>query len=179
MEALIQYAIPVKGLRQGLHNFHFDIDDSFFSHFESSPIMKGSLELDLSFEKRTDMYLFEFSLKGSIKTECDRCLAPINLPVHSEEELLVKFTVENQEEEPDIVYVHPETQQFNVAPYVYEFIVLAVPMIKVYDCESEEQLPCNEDMLDYLEEAEDQTQEEAANNPFREALKGFNPGKKD
>lgn len=178
MDGLIEYAIPVKGLSNGIHHFQFEIGEKFFEQFESSPVQQGKVDLALSFEKRTDLYIFEFSFSGSVKTECDRCLAGIDLPISGEERLIVKFSFEEEEEEAEVIYINPEAQQFNVARFIYEFIILAIPMIKVYDCEAEEQPPCNLEMLDYLNsEAPSEKEEDTGVNPIWEELKKFDPNK--
>ncbi len=173
MDALIPYVIPVKGLRHGVHAFKFQIDDAFFKHFEESPVQQGQIEMTMTFDKRPDLIILEFDFEGTVKTECDRCLAPINLPIADTQRLMVKFSEEEEPEDAEVVYMHPEAQQLNVARYVYEFICLAIPMIRVYDCQNDPDRPCNEDMLRYLDNAAD-TSEEAnrdEQNPFREALK--------
>ncbi len=174
MSGLIEFVIPVRGLGIGIHQFHFDIGEQFFSHFENSPVQNGDLELDLSFDKRTDLYIFEFNFKGSVRTDCDRCLAKINLPISGQERLIVKFSLDHEEEEAEVIYINPEQQQLNVARFVYEFIILAIPMIKVYDCKGEKPPVCNQEMLDYLEK-EELPNSEQKSNPIWEELKKFNP----
>ncbi len=176
MDGLIEYAIPVKGLGNGIHPFHFSIGGEFLEQFEDSPVRQGNIELDLTFDKRTDMFVFTFDFEGTVKTECDRCLAPIDLPISGQERLIVKFSLEEEEEEADVIYVNPEIPKINVAQFIYEFIVLAIPIIKVYNCEEDEQPACNQEMLDYLESEESSEPEDTA-NPIWEELKKFNPGK--
>lgn len=170
MDALISYSLPVKGMGVGIHGFDFSIDHLFFEHFESSPIREADIDLHLDFDKRIDMYVLDFSFSGTVRTECDRCLAPINLPIESEQQLVVKFSHEPGDEEADIVYVSPDIEQFKIAQYIYEYIVLSLPMIKVYDCEDEEPLPCDEEMLNRLE-AEDENEEDTTPNPIWDELR--------
>ncbi|NUQ23547.1 MAG: DUF177 domain-containing protein [Saprospiraceae bacterium] len=173
MDALIPYSIPVKGLRLGVHTFKFQIDDAFFQHFEQSPVQQGQVDLTLTLDKRPDMYILEFDFEGSVKTECDRCLAPIDLPIGDAQQLMVKFSEEEEPEDAEVVFIHPEAQQLNVARYIYEFICLAIPMIRVYDCKNDPKRPCNEEMLRYLDNAAQTSDEPAPDepNPMWEALK--------
>jgi uncharacterized metal-binding protein YceD (DUF177 family) len=181
MDPLIQFRIPVKGLHNGPHDYSFDIDDAFFGAFEASPIQKGSIELTLSLDKRPDMLVLEFIFSGTVRTECDRCLAEIDLPVADEQRLLVKYSLEEVEsDDPDVLFIHPESQQLNVAPFIYDYVLLSMPLIKAFDCENEPIRPCNQEMLDYLarqqDEAEKSTsdEDEPENNPFRDAFKDWN-----
>jgi uncharacterized metal-binding protein YceD (DUF177 family) len=176
MEALVQYTIPVKGLGQGIHQFEFQIDRHFFQHFEASPIEDGAIKLKLTFDKRVDMFILDFVFEGTVKADCDRCLAKIDLPIADQQQLLVKLSIEQESDEAEVVYVSPEISKLNVAKYAYEFICLAMPLIKVYDCENEQERVCNDEMLAYLEQSEaDEAQE--SENPIWEELKKFNSDK--
>ena len=171
MDTLVQYTIPIKGLGPGVHEFDFHIDNDFFTHFENSPIQEGDLQLHLVFDKRADLFVLEFDFQGTVKADCDRCLAKIDLPIGNQQRLLVKFSLEEELEEAEVIYIHPEAQKLNVSKYIYEYICLAMPMIKVYDCDQEENRPCNEEMLGYLDNEEE---ENTDSNPIWDELKKLN-----
>ena len=173
MKALVPFSIPVKGLRNGMHQFEFQVDSNFFSCFEASPIENGNIRIDLDFDKRPGLYVLEFKLEGTVKTECDRCLEQIDLPISGHQRLLVKFSEDAEKEEADVVYISMEDTMLNVAQFVYEYIILALPMVRVYDCENDENAKCNPEMLKYLE-GEIENQQESAPNPIWDALKDFN-----
>lgn len=168
METLNQFTIPLEGLKDGMHQFDFQIDKEFFKHFEQSPIQEGNFDLKLFFDKRPDLLVLTFDFKGSFSTNCDRCLEAIQLPMKNNEQLLVKYA-ETPSEEAEVVYIERGTQQLNVAKYAYEFICLSIPMIKVYDCEEDENPPCNQAILDQLYKEEEI--EEETKNPVWDALK--------
>lgn len=178
MDPLIQFRIPVKGLQSGPHEYQFQIDAEFFKAFEASPIQEGTISMTLDFDKRPDMFVLEFDFSGTVRTTCDRCLAEIDLPISDSQRMLVKYSLDEVEsDDPDVVFIHPETQQLDVAPFAYDFILLAVPMIRTYDCESEEVRPCNQELLDYLVKHEEESQakaEEEGNTPLRDIFKDWN-----
>jgi uncharacterized metal-binding protein YceD (DUF177 family) len=174
LNALVPYSIPVKGLSNGVHLFDFQIDNSFFELFEGSPISEGNFEVRISFDKRPDLYVLLFEFAGHIKSDCDRCLESIQLPVAGKEQLLVKITELELEEEADVIYLSSFVHELNVAKYIYEYICLAIPMHRVYDCEKDEKAPCNVDILKYINGATDTTIDpgtEERENPFWTALK--------
>lgn len=174
MDPLITYSIPVKGLHNGIHQFEFQIDRLFFENFENSPIAESDILVKLEFDKRSDMYVLQFELEGTVRTQCDRCAADINLPVADRQRLLVKFSTEEEPEEADVIFINPEAQQLNVAKYIYEYICLAVPLIRVYDCENDDPRPCNEEALRYLSNGghtEEPEEEEKEANPIWDELK--------
>lgn len=172
MDALIPFSIPIKGLRPGVHQFEFSIDGNFFRHFEHSPVNDGQVLMHMNLDKRPNLYILEFDFKGTVKTECDRCLAEIDLPVADQQRLMVKYSTEEEPEDAEVVFIHPETQQLNVAIYIYEFICLSIPMIRVYDCANDPNRVCNQEMLKYLQSEEgDQPAEEQSDNPIWDVLK--------
>ncbi|MEM1323435.1 MAG: DUF177 domain-containing protein [Bacteroidota bacterium] len=167
MSELNKYSIPIQGLKGGTHQFDFQVDNHFFSQFESSPIKEGSFEVQLFFDKRPDMMVLDFAFTGKISTECDRCLAEFELPLQDKQQLLVKYGEEFSEEEAEVVYIIRGTPLFNVARYIYEYICLAMPMIKLCEAGGVE---CDPESLKYLEQQNDDPDE----NSIWEELKKFN-----
>jgi uncharacterized metal-binding protein YceD (DUF177 family) len=170
MNVLDQFSIPVSGLRNGLHGYDFSIGKDFFQAFEESPIKDGSVAVHLDFDKSEDMYVMVFSFEGKVEVTCDRCLDPFALPIEDQQSLMVKFD-EEPWEDAEVVFILKGTPSLNVARYIYEFINLAVPMIKTHDDAGDD---CNPDMLKYLEQAEEEKADEPIPNPFRDALKDLN-----
>lgn len=174
MSALVEYSIPIKGIADGIHQFDYQIDQQFLQHFEESPITDAAVRVQLELEKKPGLFVLHFDLSGTVRTNCDRCLADIDLPISGQQRLLVKISMEEESEDPEVVYLHPEATRLKVATFIYEFVVLTIPMIKTYDCESEEVLPCNEALLDRLyEEEEAEEKEEDVSNPIWDELKNF------
>ncbi len=148
------FVLPLKGLGKGLYAYDLSIDRSFFADFPESPVQSATVDLRLTVDKQARELMIDFDLSGTVATACDRCLADIDLPIADRRQLIVKFAAEAEApvDEGDIVYLHPDTNDFNLAPYAYEMIVLAVPMIKTYACrEGEPPYPCDEDLLRRIE----------------------------
>jgi uncharacterized metal-binding protein YceD (DUF177 family) len=150
MNPFVAYSIPIQGLKTGIHHYKFVLDSAFFSNFEESPITECSLQYAVKLDKRPDMLLFDFEMEGYVNAECDRCTAEIELPIDTQRQLIVKYGDAEGETEDEVVFIHPETSSFNLAPYLYEFAVLALPITNTYDCQSEQNPPCNFEVLDYL-----------------------------
>lgn len=167
MQVLRQFSIPIKGLKPGNHKYEFEMEDAFFGAFPDSPIQKAKLKVDLDLEKKSDHYIIQFDVEGTVETECDRCTATIQLPLDFSSEFIIKFD-EDEREEEELIYIHPESHFIKLADLLYEQTLLAMPLIKVYDCEVEEPRPCNKKVLDILNS---EKEEGGSNNPFGEVLK--------
>jgi uncharacterized metal-binding protein YceD (DUF177 family) len=153
MNVLNHFSIPYKGLGNGIHLLNFTVDSAFFKEFEDSHIDNGNFNVDVELDKRHEHSILSFSIKGKTKTNCDRCLSEIQLPIHGNFELHVKVG-ENEESNDEIMFIHPETSIINLAQVVYEFILLSMPIIKIYDCDKESAPPCNFEVLDKLYQEE-------------------------
>ena len=169
MNALDHFTIPVSGLHNGLHEFDFIIEADFFKHFEESPISEANVNVHLAFDKQTDLYVMEFDLAGTVKSTCDRCLEELNVPIEDSQSLLVKFD-EKEWEDAEVVYILQGTAQINVARYIYEFVNLAMPMVKTHSAAGES---CDPEMLKFLS-PESEEEEKPSTNPVWDSLRGFN-----
>ncbi len=151
MDAFVAYSLPIQGLKTGVHHFKFEVDDAFFAQFEDSPVASGKVLFELELDKRPDMMRFDFTLEGFVQAECDRCTANIQLPIEDERQLIVKFEDEDVDlDEDEVIFLKRDIPAFNVASYLYEFIVLALPITNTYDCENDPEPPCNFEVLKHL-----------------------------
>ncbi len=172
MDTLVEFIIPISGLKIGSHTFDFQVDSSFFEHFPDSSLKEGTFKVHLDFEKRLDLYEMHFSFSGFTKAACDRCLTDLNFPIKGENLLLVKFADELFED-VDVLYIPIKTEELNVAKYIYEYISLAVPFIKTFDCESEAEMPCDTEMLALLDKEKGSDDSGSTDNPIWDDLKNI------
>lgn len=148
------FILPISGLGQGVYEYDLIVDDEFLASFSDAPVQHANVTLRLTVDRQLRQMTLDFDFSGTIRTDCDRCLAGVDFPIADQGQLVVKFTpeAESMEEEGELVYLHPDTSLFNVAPYAYEFVILALPMIRTFDCRNgEPPYPCDEEMLDRID----------------------------
>ncbi len=150
MHPLVEFQIPIKGLKSGSHRFVFQVGEAFLEHFQNSIIDKGQFDVVLELERHPDWMQFEFHFSGYMETDCDRCLAPIHLPIERSHRLIVKMGQEEVGEDIDVIFIPTETNTFDVSQLLYELLVISVPLVKVYDCQEVENPPCNFTLLQKL-----------------------------
>jgi uncharacterized metal-binding protein YceD (DUF177 family) len=164
-----EFEIPLIGIKSSVRDIEYVLDPNFFSHYESEDCKRGHFNVNLVIEKRPYIVELFFKLRGAIETNCDRCLEKIKLPAESEFTLMLKPSEEFSDEEVDVWFIPKDASSINVADLLYEYAVLSIPIIKVYDCEKESEPPCNFEMLDFGVEP----QEENHDNPFSKVLKNI------
>ena len=149
MKALKEYVIPFVGLKEGVHDYSFEVDGKFFESFDYSEINQGDIHVEVSMEKKERMLIFNFSILGYVVVPCDRCLAEMEYPVNGTERLIVKFGQERKEETEEIIII-PETEShIDISGFIYEYIMLLLPYRRVHP-EGEES--CNNAMIDKLDQ---------------------------
>lgn len=172
MDVFRAYSLPILGLKPGAHHFEYALDRSFFELFPDAPIADSQIHVALDLDKRPDMMILDFDVTGSFRTACDRCTADIDLPLARRERLVVKYGLQEDSADDEVVFIARDTSLFNVAPYLYEYAVLALPMVNIFDCESLKPTPCNQTVLDKLRRQEEQTGE---GDGVWDALKDIQP----
>jgi uncharacterized metal-binding protein YceD (DUF177 family) len=166
------FIIPYAGLKSGEHRFSFIADDLFFQSFPDSYLKKGSVKADLVFDKRNNMVTLLFSFKGKVEVECDRCAEPYFQPIKDKREFIIKFTADEVDDD-EVVYLPLETSEINVAEYLYESVLLSLPLRCVHPNDG-----CSPEALRWImggsNDEEEKKQENNAENPFSSALKNIN-----
>ncbi len=127
-----EYNIPFTGLKQGKHRFDYKIENKFFESFEFNEFISASIDLQVELNKLSTMMELEFSAKGLINLNCDITNEPYDQPIAGNMELLIKFGEEYNDEDDEILIIPHGEHQINVAQYIYEMLVLAVPQKRVH-----------------------------------------------
>ncbi|WP_235299067.1 YceD family protein [Portibacter marinus] len=153
------FNIPFKNARLGIHEYKFQVDSIFFKDYESKTIEKGNFDIVVVMDKKESMLDLEFQIEGAYEAPCDRCLADISIPVVSKQRILVKFDDFGKEDTDEVIYIGTDETNLNVADLIYEFVSISLPMSNTIDCESNNFKYCDEKVLDYYEELEEQAEQ--------------------
>ena len=174
LKPLKQFSIPFTGLKIGKHQFDFEIDNSFFDAYEYSLVKKGALKVTVELDKQETMLILKIRLKGTIRLECDKCLAEFDAPLDIAERQIVKFAEDELESDDlEIIILNKKESSIDIADILYEFITVSVPYIKI--CEQNGNgAKCDEEMIERLESLANPAQQEentTSADPRWEALK--------
>lgn len=163
-----EFIIPFSGLKQGKHEFNFIIENKFFESFGYDEFNDVNIELLVIMNKTSTMLEFEFSAEGNVNVDCDSTSEPYNQKITSELELVVKFGDEYNDENDELLVIPYREHQVNIAQYVYEMLVLAVPQKRIHPGIKDGTL--KSEVLEKLKELQPkETKEE--NDPRWDALK--------
>ena len=175
MDLLSAYIIPILGMGLGKHEYHFQLDDTFITAFEGHDYKTCNLEVHLHTHKKEDMITLDYEWSGWIGTNCDRCLTAIKLPLQGEQQMVVRlkeideYTMNDFDE---VIYCHPKTSHLSLAKVFFDSVILSLPLVKTYDCETKEPIPCDNDVIAKLEN-EETTETKVKDNPIWDDLKNI------
>jgi len=131
MSKFEQYNVVLKDLNNETRLFEYELDNAYFKKIDSPEIQKGNVAAKVTVQQKQDLYELQFVIDGSVIIPCDRCLDNMEQPIHYKEKLQVKFG-DKFSEEDEIVIVPESEGAINIAWFLYEFIVLNIPIKHVH-----------------------------------------------
>jgi uncharacterized metal-binding protein YceD (DUF177 family) len=132
MNNLKAYLIPFLGLKIGKHQFDYQVDNTFFAHFDYDEFKDASVKVNIILEKKSTLLELEIKHKGTVNVPCDVSGEEFDLAIKGNLKLVVKFgDAFNDENEELLIIPHGEFQ-INMAQYIYESIVLSVPLRRIH-----------------------------------------------
>jgi len=152
VDKLKDYNISFKGLKNGLHKFEYQIGASFFDLFENPLVENGLLNAVVSLNKNQNMLVVDFNISGKVNSICDNCLEPVEIPVDCSNRLYFNFGHEHAEQSEEIIVLSYEEHQINVAQWLYEFIIVSLPIRHIHPEDENGNSTCNTQMLEKLDE---------------------------
>ena len=171
------FGIAFVGLKPGVHEFNYELDEKFFAEKGALDFSNPKASIKMSLEKNTGFMLLKFEVGGNADVTCDRCGNSLNIDLWDEFKMLVKLVenpeeMNNQEEDPDVFYISRSESHLNVGDWIYEFVMLSIPMQKMCSPEKMGGSQCNLEVLAKLKEMEEYHQKNNI-NPIWKGLEKF------
>lgn len=132
MAKFSQFKIDLKSLPDDINTYSYQLDRKFFDSIDQEEVKKGNVGVELTVTKNSGAFEFEFHLVGTVQVPCNRCLDEMNQEIDTHNRLLVKLGEEYFEETDEIVIIPADEGAINIAWYLYEFIVLNIPIKHVH-----------------------------------------------
>ena len=135
-DSIQEYKIPHAGLKKGVHEFSYELTETFFASFENALINKCNVQVNITFDKRQEPYTIEIDLDGTIWSDCDRCTASIPVSIYATYTIYAKYTVDEAMKEMDeveIIYIARDDQFIDITQFIYDFVHLSIPVHVICD----------------------------------------------
>jgi uncharacterized metal-binding protein YceD (DUF177 family) len=127
-----EYLIPFIGLKIGKHHFEYQINNKFFEIFDYTEFQNSDVKVNVVLEKKSNMLEMNFKQKGTINVPCDLTGEDFDLPIKSKMKLIVRFGEEFNNDNEELLILPFGEFEVDIAQYIYEMIVLSVPLKRVH-----------------------------------------------
>lgn len=171
-----EYEIAFVGLKPGVHEFNYEIDDRFFEEYQEQDFRQTKAHIKLRLEKNNGFMLLRFEVGGKTEVTCDRCSNDLPFELFDEFSITVKMVddpdmMNDQEEDPDVYYISRGESHLDVKNWIYEFINLSIPMQKTCSYENMDGPHCNPAAREFLNKMK--PGDDAPANPLWKGLEKF------
>jgi uncharacterized metal-binding protein YceD (DUF177 family) len=170
------FDIAFVGLKPGIHEFEYEINDKFFVEYQEQDFRNCTANVKLALDKKTGFMLLRFEVGGKLEVTCDRCGNNLPLDLWDEFNIVVKMVedpdlMNEQEEDPDVYYISKGESHLHVADWIYEFINLTIPMQRMCTEDEIGGPHCNKEVLAMLKKMNVEEQKDV--NPVWKGLEKF------
>jgi len=168
MDKLRNYDVSFSGLKNGKHEFKYEIDKEFFQLFDTEQeFTNPRIAVDVLLDKHTTFLEFEIKIHGLVELVCDITNENFDHPIENQIRVLVKFGEEYDDSEEDVITIPSTDHAFNIAQLMYENVMLSIPMKKISPNVSDKDL----EILEKFSPKETEEEEEHKGDPRWDALK--------
>ena len=169
MDKFRNYDVAFTGLKNGKHEFKFEVEQSFFDLFETEQeFTNAHINVDVALEKHTTFLDLEVTISGKVDLICDITAEEFSHPINNSIKILVKFGEEYDDSNEEIITIPHGDSAFNIAQIIYEAVMLSIPMKKISPNVNDEDIELIEKFSPKIEE-----DKEHEVDPRWEALKKF------
>ena len=167
-----EFEIAFVGLKPGVHEFSYSIDDKFFDAFQQQDFRNCIANVKLTLDKNSGFMLLKFEIGGVLEVICDRCNNNLPLDLWDEFNITVKIVedpevMNTQEDDPDVYYSGRGEGHIDVSNWIYEFINLSIPMQKACSFEKMDGPHCNPAAMDILKKLEPEGSDKKENTIWK------------
>lgn len=132
MNILQEYTIEIARLQNKDYHYTWIGNDTFFESFAEALVQKGNFEAKMRLRKSDALLQLDFEIQGNLQLVCDRSLDSFLYPFQTQGKQVLQFSDHNEVLDDEFELIAKGTPQINVAQYIYELIMLAVPMKKLH-----------------------------------------------
>lgn len=126
------FDIVFSSLTLGKHTFTFSLSDTFLALYGYEDHQKLEATATVTLEKHNTFLEMNFGLLGVVEVICDRTGELFMQNISNSFDLLVKFGEAYNDIDDETLILPQGEYQINVAQYLYELVVLGIPIKNVH-----------------------------------------------
>lgn len=146
--------ISLAPLKHGDYSFLFTIEGELFRENNFDDIHEADLKAVITFTKNSPIIMFHFNIEGTVTVTCDRCGDDFKQNIRLERQLIVKTDSKEHTEDDEMVSLTSGEKDIDIAPFVYQYVVLSLPMQRIHGNDREGNSLCNAEIIKKLKKLE-------------------------
>ena len=132
MDALKEHTIPFTGLKDGSHDFEFEIGKAFFEAAEEEEFEGGLVRVNVRLDKTPTMLIANIHAEGPVAVLCDHCNAQMDLHLDGDQRQIFQLHGEADPDDDELVVLSDTAHSINLTHYIYECLRLSLPARHVH-----------------------------------------------
>lgn len=132
MEALREHTIAFTGLKDGAHEFDFELGEAFFQAAHEEEFEGGQVAATVRLDKSSTLLVANIHLNGTVSVRCDHCNAPMDLPIAGDQRQIFQLHGEGDTDDDELVILGDRDHSINLTHYFFECLRLALPVRHVH-----------------------------------------------
>ena len=150
MKKNTEYVIPFSGLKKGIHEFRYQIDNTFFESFDYDEFNDADIGVVVTLNKTSTVIELACTGTGVVNVDCDLSGEAFNQAISAALNLVIKFGEEYNDDDDEILILPHGQNEVDIAQYLYEMLVLSVPQKRIHPSVLDGSM--KSEILDRLEE---------------------------
>ena len=127
------YLIDLRNIAQAeVITYEYLLENKFFIDIDGPEVQKGKIKITLKVARKSSFFELSFHITGVVYVSCDRCLDDMEIPIETNNRLIVKLGKEYAEESDEVLIISEDDGTLNLAWFLYEFVALSIPMKHVH-----------------------------------------------
>ena len=115
-----------------VQTYEYLLDSKFFVDIDGPEVQRGKVAVMLTITPKLSSFELLFHCAGFVYVSCDICLEDLEIPIETDNKLIVKLGKEYAEESDEVLVISEDDATLNIAWFLYEFVALALPMKHVH-----------------------------------------------
>lgn len=132
MDPLKEYELPFSGLKDGEHEFQFELGPTFFDAAGEEEFEGGQVTATVKVDKSTSMLVTNIHVEGPVSLRCDHCNAPLEFMLKGDQRQIFRLGDEERYDDDELVNLDARAHSVNLTHYFYECLRLSLPARHVH-----------------------------------------------
>tara|TARA_B100000609_G_C16912874_1_gene280305 strand:+ start:32 stop:553 length:522 start_codon:yes stop_codon:yes gene_type:complete len=132
MKKFNQHLLKFVGLKDGNHEFEYDLDNKFFLDHGYTEFNKSNIKVTVHLTKKVTVMELNMSGLGLVNINCTLSNEPFDYKIDSKFKILVKFGDNFDDPNDELLVIPHGSHTLELDQFFYEMIVLSMPMRNVH-----------------------------------------------